>query len=139
MPFAIRIHKTGGPEAMQWEEIPIPQPAKGEVLLRQTAVGVNFIDVYHRTGFYPADVPFTPGLEGVGVVEALGDGVAGFKIGDRVVYSKRPLGAYAEYRTIPAESLIALPDDISDKTAAAMMLKGLTAHYLLRRTYPVGP
>ncbi|MFO1243411.1 MAG: quinone oxidoreductase [Rickettsiales bacterium] len=138
MPFAIRIHKTGGPEVMQWEEIPMPKPGPGEILLRQAAVGVNYIDVYHRTGFYPAELPFTPGLEGVGVVETVGEGVMAIKPGTRVAYCKGPLGAYAQYRTITEDKVLALPDNIDDKTAAAIMLKGLTAHYLLRRTYPVG-
>lgn len=137
MPFAIRIHQTGGTNALNWEEVPKPTPGKGEVLLRQTAVGVNYIDIYHRTGLYPAEVPFTPGLEGVGVVEAVGEGVS-LKPGMRVAYCKGPLGAYSEYRTIPEERVITLPDDIDDKTAAAMMLKGMTAYYLLRKTYLVG-
>lgn len=138
MPFAIRIHKTGAPETMIWEEVAVPTPAKGEVLLRQTAVGVNYIDVYHRTGLYPVEVPFTPGLEGVGVVEAVGEGVSDLRPGMRVGYCTGPLGAYAAYRTIATEKVIVLPDAIDDQMAAAMMLKGMTAFYLLLRTYAVG-
>lgn len=136
MPFAIRIHQTGGPAVLAYEEIPMPRPAAGEVLVRQTAIGLNFIDVYHRSGLYPAPVPFTPGLEGAGIVEEVGTGVS-LKKGTRVAYCKGPLGAYSEYRVMPAEDLISLPDSIDDQIAAALMLKGLTVHYLLRRTYPV--
>jgi len=135
---AIRIHQPGGPEAMVWEEIEIGAPAAGQVLLRHTAVGLNFIDVYHRTGLYPAPLPFTPGLEGAGIVEAVGEGVAEFKPGDRVAYANPPLGAYAEARLMPADRLVKLPDGIAEHKAAAMMLQGMTAQYLLRRTYPVG-
>lgn len=136
MPFSIRIHQTGGPQVLAYEEVPMPTPAPGEVVIRQTAVGLNFIDVYHRSGLYPATVPFTPGLEGAGVVEAAGAGVSLAK-GTRVAYCKGPLGAYSDYRAIPAEDVITLPDAIDDQTAAALMLKGLTAQYLLRRTYSV--
>lgn len=136
MPFAIRIHQTGGPGVLAYEEVSMPKPGAGEMLIRQTAVGLNYIDIYHRSGLYPATVPFTPGLEGAGVVEEIGEGVS-LKTGKRVAYCKGPLGAYSEYRVIPADDVIALPDSINDQTAAALMLKGLTAHYLLRRTYPV--
>lgn len=136
---AIRIHQTGGPEVLAWEEVDLAAPAVGQVLVRHTAVGLNFIDVYHRTGLYPAPLPFTPGLEGAGVVEALGDGVTELKVGDRVAYASPPLGAYAEARVIPADRLVKLPDSVDDRTAAAMMLQGMTAQYLLRRTYRVQP
>ncbi len=139
MTHAIRIHSVGGPEVLHWEEVTVPAPAQGEILLRQTAIGLNFIDVYHRTGLYPAPLPFTPGLEGAGLVEAVGDGVVGIEIGDRVAYASPPLGAYAEARVIPADRVVAIPDAITDRQAAAMMLQGMTAHYLLRRTYRVQP
>jgi NADPH2:quinone reductase len=139
MPKAIRIHQTGGPEQLAWEDITLPAPAAGQVQLRQTACGLNFIDVYGRSGLYPVgDLPATLGMEAVGIVEQLGDGVNGFKVGDRVAYPMH-IGAYAEARNIDAALLVALPDDIDDQTAAAMMLKGLTAHYLLFRTYPAQP
>ncbi len=134
---AIRIHQPGGPEVMVWEEIETGAPAAGQVLLRHTAVGLNFIDVYHRTGLYPAPLPFTPGLEGAGVIEAVGDGVTEFKPGDRVAYANPPLGAYAEARLMPADRLVKLPDGMDEHKAAAMMLQGMTAQYLLRRTYKV--
>ncbi|HYV56272.1 MAG TPA: quinone oxidoreductase [Candidatus Nitrosopolaris sp.] len=135
---AIRIHETGGAEKLRWEEIEIAPPAPGEALVRHTAVGVNYIDVYHRTGLYP--VPGPPavlGVEAAGVVEAIGPGVTSVKTGERVAYAGGPLGAYAEQARVPAERLVRLPASISDEQAAAMMLKGLTAHYLLRRTYRV--
>jgi len=135
--YAIRIHQPGGPEVMVWEEVDVGAPGPGQVRLRHTAVGLNFIDVYHRTGLYPAPLPFTPGLEGAGIVEAVGDGVGEFKPGDRVAYANPPLGAYAEIRLMPADRLVRLPDGISEHKAAAMMLQGMTAQYLLRRTYPV--
>ncbi len=134
---AIRVHQPGGPEVMVWEEVEVGAPAAGQVLLRHSAVGLNFIDVYHRTGLYPAPLPFTPGLEGAGVVEAVGDGVTEFKPGDRVAYANPPLGAYAEARLMPADRLVRLPDGIAEAKAAAMMLQGMTAQYLLRRTYRV--
>ncbi len=137
MPHAIRIHKYGGPEAMQWEEVQVGAPGPGEALIRQTAVGVNFVDVYIRTGLYPSNLPTGLGAEGVGVVEAVGSGVDYLKKGDRVAYGSSPLGAYAEARLIPADRLLKLPEGIDDKRAAAMMLKGLTAQYLLRQTYKV--
>lgn len=136
---AIRIHQPGGPEVMVWEEVEVPAPGPGQVLLRHTAVGLNFIDVYHRTGLYPAPLPFTPGLEGAGVIEAVGEGVAEFQPGDRVAYANPPLGAYAQARVMPADRLVKLPGSIGDRTAAAMMLQGMTAQYLLRRTYRVQP
>lgn len=135
---AIRIHATGGPDRLMWEEVEVPCPGPGEALLRQTAIGVNFIDIYHRSGLYP--VPGFPsgiGLEGAGVVEVVGSGVTEVAVGDRVAYAGGPLGAYAEWRCLPAERLVRLPAGISDEEAAAMMLKGMTAQYLLRRTYAV--
>ena len=136
MSKAIRIHETGGPEVLTWEDVDVGDPGPGQVRLRQTACGLNYIDVYVRTGLYPvADLPATIGMEAAGVVEAVGDGVD-LGVGDRVAYPMA-LGAYAEQRLIEAEKLVKLPDSISDETAAAMMLKGLTAHYLLFRTYPV--
>ncbi|KIL97873.1 Quinone oxidoreductase [Paramagnetospirillum magnetotacticum MS-1] len=136
---AIRIHQPGGPEVMVWEEVDLAAPGAGQVLLRHTAVGLNYIDVYHRTGLYPAPLPFTPGLEGAGIVEAVGDGVTELKAGDRVAYANPPLGAYSVSRLMPADRLVKLPDHIHDRTAAAMMLQGMTAQYLLRRTYRVQP
>jgi NADPH2:quinone reductase len=122
---------------MRWEDIDPGKPAKGEVLLRHTAIGLNFIDVYHRTGIYPVErLPFTPGLEGAGVIEAVGDGVSDLKVGDRVAYAGA-IGSYAERRLAPAAKLVRIPDGIDDKTAAAMMLKGMTAQYLLTGCYPV--
>jgi len=139
MTRAIRIHKTGGPEVLQWEEISVGDPGPGQVRLQQTACGLNYIDVYGRSGLYPVgELPAVLGMEGVGKIESIGAGVEGFAIGDRVAYPMT-LGAYAEARLIDASKLVKLPDSISDETAAAMMLKGLTAHYLLHRTYPVKP
>jgi NADPH:quinone reductase len=136
----VRVRETGGPEVMRFEDVDVGEPGPGQVRLRQTAVGLNFIDVYFRTGLYPAPaLPFTPGMEGAGVVEAVGPGVTEVKVGERVAYAAPPLGAYAETRLMQADRLVPLPDDISDQQAAAMMLKGMTAHYLLRRTFPVQP
>ena len=132
----MRVHQYGGPEAMRWEEYDLPEPGPGQVLLRQTAVGLNYIDVYQRTGLYPQIMPFVPGSEGAGVVEALGEGVTGVAAGNRVAYAG-PIGAYAERRLIAADRLVLLPDAIDDRTAAAMMLQGMTVQYLLRRSYPV--
>lgn len=139
MPHAIRIHQTGGPEVLQWAEVDVPAPAVGEAMVRHAAVGLNFIDTYHRTGLYPLPLPSGIGLEGAGVVEAVGAGVTEVKVGDRVAYAGGPVGAYAELRNIPAHRLLKLPDAIAFDTAAAMMLQGLTAAYLLRRTYRVQP
>ena len=137
MTRAIRIHETGGPEVLRWDEIEVGDPGPGQVRLKQTACGLNYIDVYGRSGLYPVgDLPAVIGMEGVGVVDALGDGVDSLAVGDRVAYPML-LGAYAEARVVDAEKLVRLPDSIADETAAAMMLKGLTAHYLLFRTYPV--
>ncbi|WP_419660542.1 Gor: NADPH-quinone oxidoreductase [Desulfosarcina variabilis str. Montpellier] len=138
MPKAIIIHETGGPDVLRWENIDPGKPGPGDVCLRQEAVGVNFIDVYHRTGLYPLpSLPAVPGLEGAGVVEAVGAGVTGFKPGDRVAYAGVPPGAYAEVRCIPAHRLVPLPDGISTRKAAGMMLRGMTARYLLFGCYPV--
>jgi len=137
MTKAIRIHETGGPEVLKWEDVDVGEPGKGQVRLRQTACGLNYIDVYGRTGLYPVgDFPAILGMEAVGTVEAIGEGVSSVSVGDRFAYSMQ-LGAYAESRLIDAAQLIRIPDGINDETAAAMMLKGLTAHYLLFRTYPV--
>ena len=139
MSHAIRIHETGGPEVLRWEEVTVGDPGPGEVRLRHRAVGLNFIDVYFRTGLYPAETPFTPGLEACGVVEAVGEGVRDLGVGDRVAYAAPPAGAYSEARLMPADRVVKVPDAVSDEVAAAMMLKGMTAHYLLRRTYRVQP
>jgi NADPH2:quinone reductase len=134
---AIRIHQTGGPEEMRLEEVELGAPGEGEVTLRNKACGVNFIDTYHRTGLYPITLPSGIGLEASAVVEAVGSGVTDLKVGDRVAYCSAPIGAYAEARNYPAARLIKVPEAIDDKTAAAMMLQGMTAEYLIRRTYPV--
>lgn len=138
MSHAIMIHKTGGPEVLQWEEVQVGEPGPGQVKLRQSTVGLNFIDVYHRNGSYPMPLPFVPGMEAVGTVETLGAGVLHLKPGDRVAYPMT-LGAYAETRLIKADALVKLPPAIDDRTAAAMMLRGMTARYLIRDIYQVGP
>ncbi|MCC6720288.1 MAG: quinone oxidoreductase [Acetobacteraceae bacterium] len=137
MTHAIRIHANGGPEVMQWEDVPTPEPGPGEALVRHEAVGLNYIDVYFRTGLYKAPLPSTPGMEAAGVVVAVGSGVSEVKPGDRVAYAGGPIGAYATERAIAADRLVVLPDGIDAKTGAAMMLQGMTAQYLLRRTYAV--
>ena len=134
---AIRIHQTGGPEVLSWDSVDVLSPATGEAKVRHYAVGLNYIDTYHRTGLYPLPLPSGLGLEAAGVVEAVGDGVSEVQVGDRVAYAGGPVGAYAQVRNIPAHRLLKLPDDIDFKTAAGMMLQGLTAAYLLRRTFPV--
>ncbi|MFA7605388.1 MAG: quinone oxidoreductase [Rhodocyclaceae bacterium] len=139
MTHAIRFHQTGGPEVLQWETVVLPEPAPGEVRVRHHAVGLNFIDTYHRTGLYPVALPSGIGLEAAGVVEAVGDGVTDLAPGDRVAYAGGPLGAYAEVRNMPADRLVRLPESISFEQGAAMMLQGMTAQYLLRRTYRVQP
>lgn len=138
MTKAIRVHATGGPEVLSYEDVEVGAPGPGQARVRHTAIGVNFIDIYFRTGAYPAPLPFTPGNEGAGVVEAVGEGVTGVAPGDRVAYAAG-LGAYAQARLIEADRLVKLPEGIDDETAAAMMLKGLTAQYLLRRTHRVEP
>ncbi|MCP5432917.1 MAG: quinone oxidoreductase [Alphaproteobacteria bacterium] len=134
---AIEIARTGGPEVLDLVDKPARAPGEGEVAVRQSAVGLNFIDVYHRTGLYPVKLPFTPGVEGAGRVEAVGPGVAGFKPGDRVAYGTANNGGYGEVNVVPAGRLVLLPDGVSEETAAAMMLKGLTAQYLIKSTYRV--
>jgi NADPH2:quinone reductase len=136
MPHAIQIHETGGPEVLTWEEVAVGDPGPGQVRLRQEAAGLNYIDVYHRTGLYPQPLPFIPGVEGAGIVDAVGDGVRGVSIGDRVAYAG-PIGGYAEERLIGADRLVKLPDSISTGQAAAAMLQGLTAQMLLRSVFPV--
>ena len=138
MAHVVRIHETGGTDVLRWEEVQVGEPAAGQVRLRQTAVGLNFIDTYHRTGLYPLELPAVLGMEAAGIVEAIGAEVDGFSVGDRVAYPLQP-GAYAEERLIGADRLVQLPDEIDDPHAAALMLKGMTAWYLLRRTYVVQP
>ena len=138
MPRAIRIHQTGGPEVMRWEDIEVGAPGPGEIRIQHEAVGLNYIDVYFRTGLYPApSLPFSPGMEGAGVVEAVGEDVESLVVGDRVAYAAPPVGAYAQVRLMPAEKVVKVPDGIDSRQAAAMMLQGMTVEYLLRRTYPV--
>jgi NADPH:quinone reductase len=137
MTHAIRFHKPGGPEVLLWEEVSVGKPGPGEARIRHTAVGLNFVDIYNRSGLYPAPLPSGLGSEAAGVVEEVGAGVTDLKPGDRVAYGSSPLGAYSEARLIPADRLLKLPDSIDDKTAAAMMLKGLTVQYLIRQTYRV--
>ena len=140
MSKAIRIHQYGGPEALRWEEVEVSDPGPGQIRIRQSAVGLNYIDVYHRTGLYPLpSLPWTLGMEGAGRVEAVGAGVTELQVGDRVAYASPPVGAYAEVRLIAADRVVTLPEAIDDQTAAAMMLQGMTAQYLLRRTYRVQP
>ena len=137
MSFAIRIHHTGGPEVLSWEEAPVGDPLPGEARLRHAAVGLNFIDTYHRSGLYPLPLPSGIGLEGAGIVVAVGEGVTEIRPGDRVAYAGGPVGAYSQERCLPAQRLLKLPDNIDFRTGAAMMLQGLTSAYLLLRTYRV--
>lgn len=134
---AIRIHSFGGPEVLEWTEVDVPDPGEGEAQVRHTAVGLNFIDTYHRTGLYPEDLPTGLGSEASGIVEAVGPGVTEVSVGDRVVYTGRPADTYSELRNFSAWQLMQVPNDISDEQAAAVFLKGLTAWYLLRRSYRV--
>src|ERR1700761_1323683 len=134
---AIRFEKPGGPEALEYRDYDLPPPGPGQVQVRHKAVGVNFIDIYHRSGLYPLPLPSGLGSEAAGVVEAVGDGVTGFKPGERVGYCSGGIGAYADANNVGADRLVKLPDGISDDVAAAAMLKGMTAQYLLRRTYRV--
>lgn len=136
MTHAIKVHQPGGPEVLQWEESDVGEPGAGQIRLRQESAGLNYIDVYHRTGLYPQPLPFTPGVEGAGVVESVGEGVTSLKAGDRVAYAG-PIGGYAEERLIDADRLVKLPDSISSDVAAAMMLQGMTAHMLLRKVHVV--
>ena len=134
------IHAHGGPEVMRWEDVPTPEPGPGEALVRHTAIGLNYIDVYFRSGLYKvAALPATLGMEAAGVIQALGRATEGWSVGDRVAYATGPIGAYATARTIMADRLVKIPDSITDDTAAAMMLQGMTAQYLLHRTYRVKP
>jgi NADPH2:quinone reductase len=137
--MAIRIHETGGTDVLRWEEVDVGSPGPGEARLRQSAIGLNFIDTYHRTGLYPMSFPAILGVEAAGVVEAVGEKVTTVKVGDRVAYTEMPPGAYTQARVMPADRLVKLPDSMDDLTAGAAMLKGLTAQFLLRRTYPVQP
>lgn len=137
MPHAIRIHAHGGPDVLRWEAVAASEPGRGEVLIRQTAIGLNFIDVYERTGLYPGALPSGLGREGAGVVEAVGAKVRGLVVGDRVAYASNQPGAYAQERTLPADRVVKIPEGVSDRLAAAAMLKGLTAWFLLRRTHRV--
>jgi NADPH2:quinone reductase len=139
MPKAIRITATGGPEVMRWEDVEAGAPGEGQARVRHTAVGVNYIDTYHRSGLYPLPLPTGLGSEAAGVVEAVGAGVTVVKPGDRVAYAGGGPGSYAEVRVLPASVLVPIPDGVTDQTAAAVMLKGMTTQYLIRRTYPVKP
>ncbi len=137
MPFAIRLQHTGGPEAMSWEQVTVSEPAPAEARVRHAAVGLNYIDIYHRSGLYPLPLPSGLGLEGAGVVVSVGSAVSDLAPGDRVAYAGGPVGAYSQERCLPADRLLKLPATIDFRTAAAMMLQGLTSAYLLLRTYPV--
>ena len=139
MTRAIRLHEHGGPDVMRWEDVEVGDPGPGEARVRHTAVGLNYIDTYHRTGLYPVEAPHGLGLEAAGTVEALGEGVEHLSVGDRVAYGAGPLGAYAEARIMPAGRLVKLPDGVEDETAAALMLKGMTVRYLVRETFRVEP
>jgi NADPH:quinone reductase len=136
MTHAIRFAKPGGPEVLEWQQVKVGKPGQGEVRLRHSAVGLNYVDTYQRSGLYPMPLPSGLGSEAVGLIEEVGPGVTGLKTGDRVAYSGGPLGAYSEARVMPADRLVLVPDGITDQQAAAMMLKGMTAWYLVRRTHP---
>jgi NADPH2:quinone reductase len=136
---AIRFAKTGGPEVLEWQQVEVGKPGQGEVRLKHSAVGLNYIDTYQRSGLYPMPLPSGLGSEAAGIIEEVGPGVSGLKAGDRVAYAGGPLGAYSEARVMPAERLVPVPDGITDQEAAAMMLKGMTAWYLVRRTHVVQP
>lgn len=138
MPQVIRVHEYGGPEVLRWEDVDASAPGPGEALVRHTAVGLNFIDIYERTGLYPGLLPTRLGHEAAGVVEAVGHGARGLRVGQRVAYALNTRGAYADEAVVPADRLVPLPDDVSDRIAAAALLKGMTAQALLRRTYRVG-
>ena len=137
MPKAIRIHETGGPEVLTWEDIEVGDPGDGQIRIKQVASGLNFIDCYQRSGLYPMDLPTTLGSEGAGVVEAVGPGVKKFTVGQRVTYAGGKRGSYAEARIMPATAVVALPDNVHDHTAAAMMLKGMTVHMLMFKCHTV--
>ena len=134
---AIRFAKNGGPEVLEWQAVDVGKPGPGQVRLKHSAVGLNYIDTYQRSGLYPMPLPSGLGSEAAGTIEEVGPGVSGLKSGDRVAYAGGPLGAYSEARVMPADRLVPVPDGITDQAAAAMMLKGMTAWYLIRRTYPV--
>jgi NADPH2:quinone reductase len=139
MTKGIRVHQTGGPDVLRWEDVDVGEPGEGQACVRQTPIGVNLLDTYHRSGLYPLPLPTGLGTEGAGVVEAIGPGVTNVKPGDRIAYAGGPPGSYAEVRVMPCERLLKLPDGISDRQAASMMLKGMTVQYLIRRTYEVKP
>ena len=139
MTRAIRLHEHGGPDVLRWEEIEVGDPGPGEVRVRHARLGLNYIDTYHRTGLYPNATPHGLGLEGSGIVEAVGEGVTHLSEGDRIAYGAGPLGAYSEARIMPAGRVVKLPDEVSDEQAAAVMLKGMTVRYLIRETYAVKP
>ncbi len=139
MVHAIRIHEHGGPEVLKWEEVEVGDPGEGEIRVRHTAVGLNYIDTYLRTGARPLEMPAVLGMEGAGVVEALGDGVSHLAVGDRIAYADMPPGAYAEERVMPAKIAVKLPDGVDDQTAAAAMLKGMTVQFLIRQCFRVEP
>jgi NADPH2:quinone reductase len=135
---AIQFTQTGGPDVLTLTDLPTPLPKAGEVLVRHAAIGINYIDTYHRTGLYPVPLPYIPGSEGAGVVEKLGEGVTGLTVGQRVAYVMQP-GAYADYSSVPADKLVSIPDGMTNQQAAAIMLQGMTAHYLAFTTYPIHP
>lgn len=139
MTKVLRIHTPGGPEVLSWEQVELPHPGPGQVRVRHTAVGLNYIDIYHRSGLYPLPLPSGLGLEAAGVIEAVGSDVEDFSVGDRVCYGNGPIGAYAEARIMPVSTLLRIPPEITEAQAAAMMLQGLTAQYLIRRTFRVKP
>lgn len=139
MSKAIRIHETGGPEVLSWEDVEVGDPGEGEIRLKQTASGLNFIDCYQRSGLYPLELPLTLGTEGAGVIEAIGPGVDHLTVGQRVAYAGGQMGSYAEERLIAAGAVVPVPDSVEDQTAAAMMLKGMTSHMLLFKCYAVQP
>jgi NADPH2:quinone reductase len=134
---AIRIHQYGGPEVLQFDDVEVAEPGEGEARIRHTAIGLNYIDTYHRSGLYPMPLPAGLGSEAAGIIDAVGTGVTGVEPGDRVVYTGRPADAYSEYRNFPSSQCVPIPDEVSDEQAAAVFLKGLTAWYLLRRSYKV--
>ena len=137
MSRAIQVAAFGGPENLQLVDLPVGEPAAGEIRIRHHACGLNYIDVYQRTGLYPNPLPLTLGMEGAGIIEAVGSGVTHLQAGDRAAYASNPPGSYSEARVMPAKNVVKLPDEIAFDTAAGMMLKGLTAQYLLKRTLPV--
>ena len=139
MTQAIRIYEHGGPDVMKWEAIDVGNPGEKEIRIRHTAIGLNYIDTYHRTGLYKIPLPSVIGREGAGVVDAIGAGVTEFKVGDRVAYGSAPIGSYSEARLVAADRVVKIPDGVTDQQAASMMLKGMTAQYLIRRSYAVKP